>query len=72
MITVAEEATLALPEFKAFNQGLALPRMRCWEMPFALFNAQLTNTMAVLDCTINPVTFQQRLALLYPHVLYRH
>jgi SAM-dependent methyltransferase len=72
MITVAEEATLALPEFKALNQGLALPRMRCWEMPFALFNAQLTNTMAVLDCPINPVTFQQRLALLYPHVLYRH
>jgi glycosyltransferase involved in cell wall biosynthesis/SAM-dependent methyltransferase len=72
MITVAKESTLALPEFAAFNQGQLLPRMRCWELPFALFQSQLTNTMAVLDCTINPVTFQERLACLYPHVLYRH
>jgi hypothetical protein len=72
MITVAREADLALPEYAAFNHGQALPWMRRWELPFALFQARLSNTMAVLDCTINPVTFQERLTRLYPHVLYRH
>ena len=28
--------------------------------------------MTVLDCTINPAGFGERLACLYPHVLYRH
>jgi glycosyltransferase involved in cell wall biosynthesis len=72
MITVAREADMALPESGALNHGQALPWMRRWEIPFALFQAYLTNTMAVLDCTINPVGFQERLARLYPHVLYRH
>jgi len=61
-----------LPEYGALNHGQALPRMRRWEIPFALFQARLTNTMTVLDCTINPVGFQERLTRLYPHVLYRH
>ena len=72
MITVAKEADLALPEFAAFNAGQSLPRMRRWELPFALFQARLSNTMSVLDCTINPVNFQERLTRLYPHTLYRH
>ena len=72
MVTVAREEDLALPEFVAFNQGKNLPRMRCWELPFALFKAQLNNTMAVLDCTINPAGFQKFLTELYPDVLYRH
>jgi len=72
MITVAKEADLALPEFVAFNAGQNLPRMRRWELPFALFQARLANTMAVFDCTINPAGFQERLHRLYPHTLYRH
>jgi len=72
MISVAKEADLALPEFAAFNAGQNLPRMRRWELPFALFQARLANTMAVLDCTINPAGFQDRLHRLYPHTLYRH
>lgn len=72
MMTAALAADLALPEYAAFNFGQSLPRMRRWEQPFALFQARLANTMSVLDCTINPVTFQERLAKLYPHVLYRH
>ncbi len=72
MITVAKQSDLTLPEFAAFNHGQSLPWMRRWELPFALFQAHLSNTMAVLDCTINPVNFQERLARLYPHILYRH
>ncbi len=72
MITVAKGADLALPEFAAFNAGQSLPHMRRWELPFALFQARLSNTMSVLDCTINPVNFQERLTRLYPHTLYRH
>lgn len=72
MMTVARSTDLALPEFVAFNAGQNLPWMRRWELPFALFQARLPNTGAVLDCTINPVNFAERLARLYPHVLYRH
>ena len=72
MITIARESDLALPEFSAFNAGQNLPRMRRWELPFALFQARLSNTMTVLDCTINPAGFQERLQRLYPHTLYRH
>ncbi|CAG0987841.1 GalNAc(5)-diNAcBac-PP-undecaprenol beta-1,3-glucosyltransferase [Anaerolineae bacterium] len=72
-MTVALASDLDLPEYRAFNQaGPALPRMRRWELPFVLFHARLDDTMAVLDCTINPVDFGHRLNLLYPHVLYRH
>jgi hypothetical protein len=72
MITVARETDMALSEYGALNHGQALPWMRRWEIPFVLFQARLTNTMAVLDCTINPIGFQERLVQLYPHVLYRH
>ncbi len=72
MFTVAHEADLSLPEFVAFNYGQSLPRMRRWELPFALFNAHLPNTGSVLDCTINPVNFQERLSCLYPYVQYHH
>jgi glycosyltransferase involved in cell wall biosynthesis len=72
MITVARETDMALPEYVALNHGQTLPWMRRWEIPFALFQARLMNTMALLDCTINPIGFQERLARLYPHVLYRH
>ena len=69
---VAMEADLRLPEFGAFNYGVGLPRMRRWELPFAVFQAQLSSTMAVLDCTLNPAGLQQRLGELYPDVIYRH
>jgi glycosyltransferase involved in cell wall biosynthesis len=72
MFTVARAADLELPEFAAFNAGMDLPRMRRWELPFALFRSELTDTMAVLDCTINPAGFEARIQALYPHVLYRH
>jgi glycosyltransferase involved in cell wall biosynthesis/SAM-dependent methyltransferase len=71
-IRAARSADLLLPEFAAFNQGASLPRMRQWELPFALYEARLGNTMAVLDCTINPVDFAHRIGQLFPHVLYRH
>ncbi|MET0625889.1 MAG: glycosyltransferase [Pyrinomonadaceae bacterium] len=70
--TYAKERDLLLPEFAAFNHGRDYPRMRRWELPFALFKARLSGTMSVLDCTINPVDFGERLASLYPHALYRH
>ena len=69
---IALESDLRLPEFAAFNHGQNLPPMRRWELPWALYAAQLDNTAAVLDCTINPVTFAERIAHLYPHVQYRH
>lgn len=72
MLTVAKAADLALPEYAAFNHGQSLPQMRRWELPFVLFQSRFANTMAVLDCTINPVNFQERLNHLYPHILYRH
>lgn len=72
MMTIAREADLTLPEFAAFNHGQSLPRMRRWELPFALFQSCLSNTMSVLDCTINPVNFQEMLIRLYPHTLYRY
>jgi len=72
MLTVARKADLALPEFIAFNRGQSLPWMRRWELPFALFHARLENTMAVLDCTINPINFHEQLGRLYPYVSYSH
>src|SRR5262249_47069273 len=66
------KSDLSLPEFAAFNHGQQVPWMRRWELPFLLFQSRLDNTMAVLDCTVNPANFQERLARLYPHVLYRH
>ena len=72
MLTVAKQDDLTMPEYAALNHGLAFPWMRRWEIPFALTQARLTNTAAVLDCTINPAGFQERLSRLYPHVLYRH
>ena len=69
---IAKHADLSLPEYKAFNHEKTLPRMRQWELPFALFQARLGNAMSVLDCTINPASFDEQLRRLYPHVLYRH
>jgi hypothetical protein len=71
-MTVARAADLEFPEFAAFNYGLNYPVMRRWELPFALFQARLSSMMLVLDCTINPVDFFDRLLALYPYFLYRH
>jgi glycosyltransferase involved in cell wall biosynthesis len=72
MIIVAQKDDLGMAEFLAFNSGVNLPWMRRWELPFALFQSQLANTMAILDCTINPSGFHERLGRLYPHTVYRH
>lgn len=71
-MSVAAAAHLALPEFATFNRGQSLPRMRQWELPFAVFQARLSGTMSVLDCTINPCSLEERIRSLFPHVLYRH
>src|SRR4029077_14234638 len=71
MLTIARESDLSLPEFAAFNFGRVIPWMRRWEQPFVLFQSRLADTMAVLDCSINPANFGERLAALYPHVTYR-
>lgn len=63
---------LAMTEFVALNEGQNLPRMRRWEIPFALYQSRLENTGTLFDCTINPAGFGERLARHYPHVLYRH
>jgi cephalosporin hydroxylase len=68
---VAYRSHLALPEFAAFNYGKELPWMRRWELPFAIFQSRLTDTMAVLDCSINPTDLGRWIGELYPHVLYR-
>jgi glycosyltransferase involved in cell wall biosynthesis len=70
--SVARQAHLELPEYAAFNFRTALPWMRRWELPFALFQARLPTSAIVLDCTINPSQFQQRLKTLYPYVAYSH
>jgi len=70
-MTIAKNDDLNLPEFAAFNHGFDYPRMRRWELPFALFQLRLTGFMSVLDCTINPVNFGERLANLYPNAVYR-
>jgi SAM-dependent methyltransferase len=66
----ARSEHLSLPEFAAFNFGRTFPQMRRWELPFSLFAARLDNTAPVLDCTINPAGFGERLVELYPHVSY--
>jgi GT2 family glycosyltransferase/SAM-dependent methyltransferase len=71
-LTCARERDLELPEFAAFNHGRDYPRMRRWELPFALRALRLSGTMSVLDSTINPVDFGERVGALYKHVLYRH
>lgn len=71
-LAVARTVHLALPEFRAYNHGQMLPPMRRWELPFALFQARLPSTGAVLDCTINPAGLRERLLALYPDTIYRH
>jgi glycosyltransferase involved in cell wall biosynthesis len=71
-MTVALKSDIELPEFAAYRDKQNLPHMRTWELPYALFAARLTDTMSVLDCTINPAGFGDRMAQLYPHILYRH
>lgn len=71
MMTSAKETDLALPEFVAFRAGQSLPRMRTWELPYTLFQSRFNNTGSILDCTINPSGFQERIHSLYPHVSYR-
>jgi glycosyltransferase involved in cell wall biosynthesis/predicted O-methyltransferase YrrM len=70
--TLARADHLNLLEFAAFNDAFHLPFMRRWEMPFALFQARLSDTMAVLDCSINPYDFGAAVRSLYPHINYRH
>ncbi len=69
---VATIERLETRELQAFNYMQKLPRMRRWELPWALFAAELSDTMSVLDCTINPVNFEERIGRLFPHVLYRY
>ncbi len=69
---VARQDDLELTEYAAFNHGRDYPRMRRWELPFALHALRPPATASVLDCTINPVDFGERLASLYAHVTYRH
>ncbi|HUB31527.1 MAG TPA: glycosyltransferase [Bryobacteraceae bacterium] len=71
-MVVARARDLELPEYAAFPHSTALPWMRRWELPFALFQSRLPNTPSILDCTINPCGFSDWLAKLYPHALYRH
>jgi len=71
-MTIAKNDDLSLTEFAAFNYGNEYPKMRRWELPFALFQMRLSGFMSVLDCTINPLNFRDRLLNLYPNIVYRH
>lgn len=71
-MTLALKEDLNLPEFAAFNQGFNYPLMRRWELPFAMNQMRLSGFMSVLDATINPINFKDRIAALYPNVVYRH
>ncbi|CAN5873523.1 hypothetical protein BH20ACI4_BH20ACI4_09240 [soil metagenome] len=71
-MTFAKTDDLTLPEFAAFNYGFNYPLMRRWELPFALNRMRLAGFMSVLDCTINPVNFKDRISTLYPNAVYRH
>ena len=72
MTTLAHTADLDLPEFLAYRSGQALPFMRRWEGPFVLSQLRLKDGMRVLDLSINPAGFGERLVQLYPYTLYRH
>jgi len=72
MISIATTDDLTLPEFVAFNDGQSLAPMRRWSVPFTLFQAQLSDNMSVLDLSLNPFNFRERLARLFPTVRYRH
>ena len=71
-MTFAKNADLNLPEFAAFRQGFNYPLMRRWELPFALNQMRLSGFMSVLDCSVNPVNFKDRISALYPNAAYRH
>jgi len=72
MIIVAKDADLSLPEFLAFNEGQDLPRMRRWELPFALFRSRPADASSVLDLSLGAGPLRERLARLFPHVRYTH
>ena len=72
MWTIAQASDLDLPEFVAYAEGQELPHMRRWELPWTLAQLQLDNTSSVLDVSINPAGFGDRLRTLFPHVLYYH
>lgn len=71
-MTLALKEDLNLPEFAAFNLNQNYPLMRRWELPFALHKMRLSGFMSVLDATINPLNFKEKIAALYPNVVYRH
>jgi glycosyltransferase involved in cell wall biosynthesis len=71
VLTVAKRDDLEMPEFRAYRDAGDLPWMRRWELPFVLSHARLMDTMAVLDCSINPAGLEQRLRALYPDLSYR-
>lgn len=70
--TLARAEHVELPEFAALRNAVALPYMRQWELPFALFQARLEEEMTVLDCTINPTCLGEAIEQLYPRVIYHH
>ena len=57
----AKESDLLLPEYAAFNHGRQYPRMRRWELPFALHALRPPASAAVLDWTLTPLDFGERL-----------
>lgn len=71
-VVMARAGDLALPEFAAFNRSRNYPRMRQWELPFALAHLRLDSGMSVLDCSHNPQDLAGRLRELYPELDYSH
>ena len=70
--TFARRADLELPEFFALPQACPVPHLPEWEFPFALFQANLSDHMTVLDCTIDAAGFEQLVMELYSGIDYRH
>jgi GT2 family glycosyltransferase len=71
-LIIAREDHFQRVDFSAFNYKSSLPRMRRWEMPYAIFESHLSNESTVLDLTINPAGFEKKLRLLFPKIDYRH
>ena len=72
MIVFATETDLSLPEFVAFYHGKRSDLACFWPALFALFQARLSGTMAVLDCSIDPGALPARWNEPDPYGVYRH
>jgi len=70
--TVAMEEHLRLPEFAALRAAAEVGGTLGWEIPYAMFQARLSDEMRALDCSAELTGLGEAIAELYPRVAYTH